>query len=1153
MLRAFLQEPRVTECRSLRHVFCGGEELKAEDREAFYQRLDARLHNLYGPTEVAIDATYWECEREASGTVPIGRPLGNVQVYILDAQLCPVPVGTPGELHVGGVGLARGYLNRPELTAEKFIPDPFGARPGRRLYQTGDLARYRADGRVEYLGRMDQQVKVRGFRIELGEVEAAVSAHAGVQQALVTVQEFPSGEQRLVAYVVGEQLSGSDLRAYLQERLPEYMVPGSFVLLGELPLLPNGKIDRRALAALNAAGLNPATEYVAPRTAVEEELCAIWAELLGVARVGVNDSFFELGGHSLLATRAISRIRTAFGAEIAMRAIFEHPTVSELAAVVESGRRERKLVPAMIERGNRDTHLPLSFSQQRLWFIEQLGHGKAAYSLLTPVRLTGNLDVASLARALTEIVRRHEVLRTTFALVDSQPVQVIGEPFELDLTPIDLSHVASSERERVAFELLRTEAARPFDLSAGPLLRTRLVKLTQREHVLVLVMHHIVGDGWSTGVLVREMNALYAAYSLGEPSPLGELPIQYGDYAVWQRQRLSGELLAEELAYWRRQLAGAPQVLELPTDRARPAVQSFRGESESFTLDEELSSELKELSHAEGVTLFMTLLAGFQSLLSRYSGQTDVVVGTDVANRQHGQTECLIGFFINQLVLRTSLSGDPTFREILRRVKEVCLGAYAHQELPFEKVVEELQPERSLSHSPLFQVKLVLQNVPQTKAVINELTLELMDLDTDTVKYDIALFLLVTERKIIGFWKYRTDLFDAGTIKQMIRQYQTLLHNAANQPDVYLSKLELLTETERNQLGAEKKQRKEQKLKQFMKVVPRAMAIKGTGLIKTSYATANEKLPLVIEPAVPDVDLIGWARGNREFIESELRQHGAILFRGFSTHSASVFEQLARAACRELYSDYGDLPRERVSSKIYGSTPYPNDKPILFHNESSHQNRWPMRIWFYCAQAASEGGETPIVDCRRVYQRLDPVVRELFERKGLKYVRNYTDGLDVSWQEFFHTTDRSAVEEQCRRAAVEYVWRGENRLRTSQVCQAVATHPATGESVFFNQVQLHHVSCLDSEVRDSLLSLFNKDELPRNVYFGDGSPIEDQAVDHVSEVYRASAVNFPWREGDILMVDNMLVAHARNPYVGPRKIMVAMGDLVNSFEIHTAK
>ncbi|HEX7314773.1 MAG TPA: condensation domain-containing protein, partial [Pyrinomonadaceae bacterium] len=998
---------------------------------------------------------------------------------------------------------------------------------------------------------VDQQVKVRGYRIELGEVEAAVRSHGRVRECAVTARG-EGADTRLVAYVVadgGGGLKGSELRAHLLKRLPEYMAPSSFVMLGAMPLTANGKVDRRALPEPDASeGLE--SSYVAPRTQVEEMLCGIWSEVLGTERVGVRDNFFELGGHSLLVTRAVSRIRDAFGVEIAMRAIFEHPTVCELAAVVESWMRDGRLAPASIERASRDTHLPLSFAQQRLWFVEQFEKGNAAYNLLTALRLTGRLDVDTLARSLEEVIRRHESLRTTFTQVAGNGVQVVGEPFKVSLAPTDLSHINPSERESTAFKLFTEETGRAFDIAKGPLLRARLVKLDDEEHILVLVMHHIVGDGWSTDVLLHEVVAIYEAFNEGRPSPLAELPIQYADYAVWQRNRLTGELLDTQLSYWRKQLTGVPTLLELPTDRPRPTVQSFRGASEALTLDIELTESLKALSRAEGVTLFMTLLAAFQVLLSRYSGQTDVVVGTDSANRQQGQTEGLVGFFINQMALRGDLSGDPTFRGLLARAREATLGAYAHQEVPFEKVVEELRPERSLSHTPLFQVKLVLQDVPQTKAVVDELTFELIDIDSATVKYDMALFLLQTGEKITGFWKYSTDLFDAATVRRMIRHYQTLLRDAAEQPDASLSRLEMLTEEEKEQRAAEQKQRKELKRKQFMKVVPQAVAVKATDLVRTGRLEADERLPLVVEPAVAEVDLVGWARGNREAVESGLRKHGAILFRGFAARSAAAFEQFARATCGELFGDYGDLPRDEVGGKIYSSTPYPNDKPILFHNESSHQSRWPMRIWFYCAQAASEGGETPIVDCRSVYANLDPSVREQFERKGLRYVRNFTDGLDVSWQEFFRTEERSIVEEKCRRAGAEYAW-SETGLRTSNFCRAVTAHPATGEQVFFNQVQLHHVSCLDAEVRASVTSLFSEEELPRNVYFGDGSPIPDEAVEHVSEVYRACAVNFPWREGDILMVDNMLVAHGRNPFAGPRKIMVAMGDLVEGREAHT--
>ncbi|HEX2081286.1 MAG TPA: condensation domain-containing protein, partial [Longimicrobium sp.] len=548
-----------------------------------------------------------------------------------------------------------------------------------RLYRTGDRVRWRADGTLEYLGRVDEQVKVRGFRIEPGEIEARLAEHPGVLEAVVLVREDAPGDRRLVAYVVGE-VAADEVREHLRRSLPEYMVPAAFVVLEALPLTPNGKLDRKALPAPEyAAG---AERYVAPRTPVEEVLAGIWAEVLKVERVGVEESFFELGGHSLLATRVVSRVRDVFAIELPLRALFEGPTVAELAKAVKEVRRAELPVLPPVVPVERTGALPLSFAQERLWFIDRLEPGSAVYNMPMARRLGGALDEAALERSLREIVRRHEALRTVFAEVDGSPVQVIA-PFDGFALPVeDLSGLGETDREAAVGRRAGEEAARPFDLAAGPLFRAALLRLGGEDHVLLLSMHHIVSDGWSMGVLVRELSALYAAYREGRESPLPELPVQYADYAVWQREQLAGEVLDRQLAYWKERLAGAPGLLELPTDHPRPAVQAYRGATVPFEISLELLERLQALGRSEGATLYMTLLGAFQVLLGRYAGSEDVVVGSPIAGRTRREVEELIGFFVNTLVLRTDLSGNPSFREVLRRVREATLGAYEHQEVP---------------------------------------------------------------------------------------------------------------------------------------------------------------------------------------------------------------------------------------------------------------------------------------------------------------------------------------------------------------------------------------------------------------------------------------------------------------------------------------
>ncbi|MFP4099127.1 amino acid adenylation domain-containing protein [Coleofasciculus sp.] len=1131
-------------------ILSGGEALPSDLAKQLLKK-GASVWNLYGPTETTIWSTVHKVEAtERSGALAsIGRPIANTQIYLLDSQGQPVPIGIPGELHISGAGLARGYLNRPNLTADKFIPNSFAYLDDQptRVYKTGDLARYLPDGTIEYLGRIDHQVKIRGCRIELGEIEAVLSQHQAVQQAVVIAREDEPGNQRLVAYLLAQaSLDGiiHELRNLLEEKLPNYMMPSVFMQLEVLPLTPNGKIDRSALPAPDIASSYLKSSFVAPRDSLEQELARIWTQVLGLKPVGIYDNFFELGGHSLLATQVISHLRKTFKVELPLRCLFESPTIAGLAkGIQELMKAELKQKTCTIERVSRQAKQSLSFAQQRLWLLEQLQPNSGIYNTPAAVRLVGELNVTVLEQSFNEIVRRHEGLRTTFSQTDGQPVQVITPALNLSLPIIDICDCSETAREAEVQRLARQEAQRPFNLVQGPLLRYTLLRLDEKEHVLLFTIHHIVSDGWSIGVLVRELAALYEAFCDTQPSPLPELPIQYADFAVWQRQWLQGEVLEAQLAYWKQQLGGNLPVLQLPTVRPREEVKTNRGATQSFLIPANLSKALQALSHQEEVTLFMTLLAAFQVLLQRYTHQDDIVVGTDVANRNRAEIEPLIGFFVNLLVLRTDLSGNPSFRELLKRVREVALGAYAHQDLPFDKLVDALQPKRKSSHTPLFQVLFVLQNAPMPPLELPGLTLSLLEVDNEIARFDLVLFLTETDQGIEGKWQYHADLFEAATINRMSDQLETLLKNIVAQPDARINTLEMTTETEKEQ-QAVKKQNKITKLKQFLAVQPQAVDLSQERLIKTGYLPTKETLPFVIQPNIEEVCVIQWINSNQELIESELLKHGAILFRGFDISSVSEFERLAEAICPSLFGEYGDLPREGVSGKVYRSTPYPSEQAILFHNESSHMHCWPQKIWFFCVQPSQSGGETPIVDCRKIFQLLNPKLREIFDTKQLMYVRNYTNGLDVSWQDFFHTTDNKKVEDYCRKASIHVEWKPDGGLRTCQVRPAIIQHPQTGESVFFNQIQLHHASCLKPEVRESLLSTFSEDNLPRHVYYGDHSPIEDSVIEEIMAVYQKAQVSFPWQRGDVLMLDNMLTAHGRNPYVGDRKIVVTMGEMV---------
>jgi len=786
---------------------------------------DPSLYNFYGPTETTVWSAFHHF-RSPEEEIVVGRPLANTQIYILDPQGQAVPVGVPGEIHIAGDGVTGGYLNRPELTAEKFVADPFSSKPGAKMYRTGDLGRYLADGRIEFEGRIDNQVKVRGYRIELGEIEAVLGKHPAVQECAVIAREDVPGDKRLVGYVVavpGQSPSVTELRAWVKERLPEYMTPVALVTLERFPLSPNGKVDRKHLPAPDYVRPELGRAYREARTPAEEVIAGIWAEVLKLDQVGTEDDFFELGGHSLLATQIVSRIRQAFRVELPLRAMFEAPTVAGLGERVENWqRRKQGLESPPMTRVARGQALPLSFAQQRLWFLDQLEPDNPLYNVPHIVRLRGRLHAGILESTLNEIVRRHESLRTRFDSVNDQPVQVIAPSLTLPLTTTDLTTLPEAERETEARRLAMQEVRTPFHLRTGPLLRASLYRLGDDDHVLILNTHHIISDRWSLGVLSQELAAIYEAQLEGKPSPLPELEIQYADYAVWQRQYLSGAALDRQLEYWKRQLQGAPPTLDLPTDRPRQAIQTFWGGVHKQPLPEDLVKDLRTLSRRQGATLFMTLLAAFQALLARWSRQEDVVVGTDLANRTRIETEKLIGFFVNVLPIRARFSKDASFEEILRQVREVSLGAFAHQDLPFDKLVEELSPERSLTHNPLVQVLFVMQNTPQAVKEFGGLKLGPLGVGS-TSRFDLVLFINDPDGSLSATWMYNPNLFDEGTIVRAASLYRVLLTAITADPATRLSALnEVLTESEKQQRQLEQKHFEQASLQKLRSVKRKA-------------------------------------------------------------------------------------------------------------------------------------------------------------------------------------------------------------------------------------------------------------------------------------------------------------------------------------------
>jgi natural product biosynthesis luciferase-like monooxygenase protein/amino acid adenylation domain-containing protein len=801
-VKMLLLDPPVAEALGgLTRLIVGGEALPPALAADLATRVRGETHNLYGPTETTVWSTGHRLQRNEK-SVRIGQPLTNQQVYVLDRELQPVPLGVAGELYIGGMGVTRGYLGRPEITAERFLPDPFGVAPGGRIYRTGDLARWREDGTLECLGRADDQVKILGHRIEPGEIEAVLAKHPAVQAGAVTAPLGADGERRLAAYTVvkpGATLKASALRAWLHERLPEHMVPAAIVFLPTLPLTPNGKTDRRALPAPEAAASEPARDFVAPRNAAERLVAGIWAKLLSRPQVAAHDNFFEIGGHSLLAMQMIARVRQETGAELPLRSLFEAPTVAGVAARIGGSMPADGIAPAdtlvPVPRDGRP--LPLSFGQRRLWFIEQLEPGRSTHHVPAAIRLRGRCDVDALAASFTDLVRRHEALRTHFPIREGEPHQEIAaaDACAFTLATEDLREFPAAEREARARVRAVEEVAIPFDLKNGPLLRARLLRLADDDHLLVFVIHHIVSDGWTMGLITRELTALYAARCAGRDAALPALAVHYADFAAWQRANLTEEALRPALAFWKDYLAGGVAA-EIPGDRPRPRMLDGHGREFRFAWPAELTGALQQLGQREGATLFMTLLAGYTALLARTTRQDDLVVGTSVANRPRPEFEAMAGFFVNLLPVRVDTSGNPTFTELLARVKQACLAGYAHQDTPFESLIDAVAPGRDLSRTPIFQTMLVLLNAPAATARLGDLEIAPVPLENRSAKFDLTLLGEETAGELRWVAEYRTEIYDEATIARLVDHLRLLLAAATRAPETRLFALPLLTSTE---------------------------------------------------------------------------------------------------------------------------------------------------------------------------------------------------------------------------------------------------------------------------------------------------------------------------------------------------------------------
>ncbi|KZN53498.1 hypothetical protein N474_20790 [Pseudoalteromonas luteoviolacea CPMOR-2] len=1117
---------------------CGGEALPVELAQTLLSH-DVTLWNMYGPTETTI---WSSCQQVVDTSIHLGKTIRATQFHVLDSALNPVPNGVAGELYIAGEGLARGYLNRPELSAERFVANPF-CHAGSRLYRTGDLVKYTHTGDLEYLGRTDHQVKVRGFRIELGEIEAHLYHQQGVSEAVVVAEELPTGT-RLVAYVAGEQLESATLQTELAQELPHYMVPSVIVVLDKLPLNNSGKIDRHALPkAQDSQGEG----FVPPADELEQTLAQIWQTVLKYSPIGRDDDFFALGGDSIVALQLASRISASLELTCSVKDIFDAPTVASLATHLNTASATQ--LPALI-KVDRQPSYALAPAQMSLWLADQMvqSQDKHAFNISGAVTLRGILDVTLLQQAFEMVIARHASLRMRFEEHLGEASMAVADEVAFKLAVHDLMNMAPDARLAQRDKLQKLFEDQAFDLASAPLLRAMLVKLDTQEYLLSVSMHHIISDGWSTGVLIDDLGKAYQSLLSQQPPSWQPLNIDYVDYAHWQQALQNGEPGQLLRDYWRDHLAAAPHNSALPNHYPRPEQLSNEGGLVIGAFDADQTKRLKAFASEHRLSLNALLLSGYFLFLHAINDKPDVIVGSDFAGRENPALEALIGFFVRVLPQRSKLNNDLLIIDFIKQTQDVSLQVMANQALGLESLTDLIDTPRVNNIQPLVQQLFVMQNTPQQQWPMKEISLEAVDsLSTISSKFDSALFVIEAD-ELQCQWVFRKQLYNPEIMQQWLGRWQQCV----------LQLIEMSEQPVRNVISPMIQEFKTMQkaargnsfsgLKKGLKKRAKAPAAP----IKTYFLPETEQFPILVEPTSPDLDPISWASNNRDVIDGYLQQYGGIIFRNFALQSPQEFESFADAIQPGLYGQYGDLPKKEGGKKTYKSTPYPERQMILYHNESSHLGKWPRKQWFFCELPSKVGGATPIVDCRRMLKELPEELVAKIKEKELLYVRNFIPNLDVAWQDFYKTDDKAEVEARLTASNTEFRWLDNGGLQTRTKTHGVIKHHLSGEESFFNQVQLHHESCLEESVRNDLIEMVGHEYLPRNVFFGDGTPISYEEMDIIGEAYERCAVRFDWQKGDVVMLDNMLAAHARDPYEEPRKIVVAMGDMVSQEQLAAA-
>lgn len=1087
--------------------------------------------NCYGPTENTIITTTFEIDGEYE-SIPIGKPIANTGVYVLNKQLQLQPAGVSGELFVYGDGLARGYINDEKQTREKFIDDPL--RPGEKMYRTGDLVRLRQDGNIEFLGRVDEQVKIRGHRVELKEIEKALCAIPLVSQALVILTK----QGILCAYItLHEDVETDALKQLLSIDLPFYMIPQYMVKLDQMPLNVHGKIDRHALPDPETVLKTDTDNYVPPGNMLESKLVGIFQQVLGKEHVGIKDDFFELGGHSLLATKVLTLVHKELNAKIRLEDIFKNSRVEQLAEVIGQAEKEayRDINPLPQQE-----YYELSYAQRRLWIMDQMEELKLAYNMTDAFVFEGAVNEELFRQAVQQIVNRHESLRTTFVEVDGKPMQKIGATQTVDLYTADLRNEADPEGK--AKELVDREATIPFDLAKGPLLKLLLLRVNDDRYVFLQKMHHIISDGWSMELMIKEVSAFYNAAKKGADAQLLPLKVHYKEFAAWQQSLLQDKQLASLRSFWTAQFADEVKPLELPLDHPRPTVKKSDGDKILFTLDKSTSRKITDIGNKQGATVYMTLLALLNTFLYKLTGQSDIVIGSPVAGRQHASLYGQIGLYLNTLAVRNRLNADDNFSSFLEEVKKTTLAVFDHQLYPLDLLIEDLKLERDVRRSTLFDIGFTWQNIDLDQGgtateYFDGFEVTPFRFGLQKVKTDIWFHAWEQDEQISMTLTYDTALFKQTTILDMIEDIKATVTAVLDTPNSTVgSVVKTLADEQAEQ---KRKDKKKNSLESFLKVKKNTgAATTAQPLVKTAILNEEKGFPVVARPSIDGVLLAEWLKDNKAFVKEHLRKTGALLLRGFNVNSVEAFEQVS-AVLGEGALKYMDQssPRSLVAEKIYTSTDYPADQLINMHNELSYSRDWPMRIIFFCLTPSTTGGETPIADSRKVLEYISDETKTRFAEKGVMYVRNLVDGLGLSWRDVYQTNDKKEAEAYCTEHDIDFEWLGDNHLRISWTKPAIMEHPYTGEAIWFNHGFFFNALNLPEEVR---LGIEDPSQYPSDTFYGDGTPIEKEVIEELRAAFSKASVAYPWEKGDVLLLDNMLMSHGRSSFTGQRKILVSM-------------